>query len=475
MPRKLKLRTIPNVPILQTGVEYELQSGPYTFTPEDITGILSSLHDPAVKEPRLKLGHVGKHGESGHAIGQPVFGKFTNLRADKDGHLLVGDMVGVPEWLAEILPFTYPNRSIEGETDWTSHTGKRHRVVVPAVSLLGIEFPGVSTLEDLKVLYEEGPEALGTDLVVDGQVVARYRKEDEPLTTTKRRRKTKVKARSLQASDVHQLFYTEFASGERENWWCHELYLDPAEIIAEDEGTGRMYRIPFELDGEAVKFGDPVAVHKTYQPVEADEAEDAKPALLYASRAESQPKEENEGEEEKEPKNVNEGGSSVDPKVLRKSLGLPEDATDEQVGARIAELSKKEQEEGKEKEPPKLEIPEGMILVDKEQYDTSLTAAKRGEAAWQRQQREDRDRLIASAVQEGKFPPSRTDHYRKLYNTDPQGAKQLIASLAPGLIPVKERGTSVSAAEGGPDDDSYPKHWLPEVQSRAAAAVTEEA
>lgn len=481
---KIKLRTIPNVEILQTGVEYELQSGPHTFTPEDLQAVVSSQQDPAVKEPRLKLGHVGKHGASGPVIGQPVFGKFTNLRVAKDGHLLVGDMVGIPDWLADILPVTYPNRSIEGDTNWTSHTGKTHRVHVPAVSLLGVELPGVSTLEDLRVLMEEGPAALETDLVIDGQVVARYGKEDESLKLRRR----KVKARSLQASDVHQRFYSDFTKEGRESWWCHELYLDPAEVIAEDEATGRMYRVPFELDGDAVKFGEPVAVQKTYQPIAAQEddgeADDVKPALLYASRAESVPKVETEPEQtgRKQDTNTEGGGSSVDPKVLRKSLGLPEDASDEQVMSRVQELSQKEQKQAENEDENgqrKLEIPEGMILVDKEQYETITASSARGEEAWRRQQREDRDRLIAQAVEQGKFPPSRRDHYRKLYNSDPQGTKQLIASLAPGLVPVKEKGTEIDAGAAG--DDAYPAHWLPEVQERKRRAeggqplVTQEA
>jgi hypothetical protein len=46
-----------------------------------------------------------------------------------------------------------------------------------------------------------------------------------------------------------------------------------------------------------------------------------------------------------------------------------------------------------------------------------------------------REQLLAKAVQDGKIPASRVDHYRALYETDATGTEQLLAALTPGLLP----------------------------------------
>lgn len=138
------LVTIPNVPIVATGT-YQLSTGEATFTHEDLVGYVNSVDDPAVKPARLKIGHMSEFGD-----GEPCFGKVLNPRLSEDGQTVIGDYVGVPAWLAEVLPVAYPSRSIEGALNATTATGKKHRLVVDAVSLLGVTLPGVSTLEDLE-------------------------------------------------------------------------------------------------------------------------------------------------------------------------------------------------------------------------------------------------------------------------------------------------------------------------------------
>ncbi len=45
----------------------------------------------------------------------------------------------------------------------------------------------------------------------------------------------------------------------------------------------------------------------------------------------------------------------------------------------------------------------------------------------------------------GKFPPSRLAHYTALYDADEEGTRQLVDSLAEGVVPVHERGASPSS------------------------------
>lgn len=65
------------------------------------------------------------------------------------------------------------------------------------------------------------------------------------------------------------------------------------------------------------------------------------------------------------------------------------------------------------------------------------------------------EQLISAAVAAGKFPASRTDHYRRRFARDPQGTADLIGRMAP-----VELGNPELWAEAGQADDAYPAEWL---------------
>ena len=80
------------------------------------------------------------------------------------------------------------------------------------------------------------------------------------------------------------------------------MYVDPNELIVEDEEDGSLYRVPFATKGEGVEFGDPVAVKIVYkdkpssqQPEKQVAAWDVptppagKRLVVYANRAEVAP------------------------------------------------------------------------------------------------------------------------------------------------------------------------------------------
>src|SRR5687768_12844411 len=141
-----ELVTIPNVPLIETGT-WQASTGEVTFTSQDLYAAVAALDDPAVKLPRMRLGHteagVSMAESAGQFEEQPCVGKFTNLRVEDDGNTLVGDLVGVPAWLAEILPIAYPNRSVEAYFEVSTSTGKKHGMVVTSVAMLGENLPAV--------------------------------------------------------------------------------------------------------------------------------------------------------------------------------------------------------------------------------------------------------------------------------------------------------------------------------------------
>jgi hypothetical protein len=282
-----QLTTLKNVQIIKTGIEYPLSSGPATFTPEDLAQAVAAQDDPAISQPRIWLGHPDDpriHGQrsSGPPSGEPAVGKVTNMRLEEDGHMIIGDLEGVPMWLAGIMASAFPSRSIEGAFDVETVTGHKWRLVISGLALLGVVWPGVSTLEDIASLYtNEGP--------ADVEVVEATK--EIPVTITASTART-VEGQ-VTVEDLRRSFY-ENLSGDQAWWWIRAIYLDPNEFIVDDD-EGSLYRVPFEVSGEDITFGDPKAVKVKYvnasnggvtaEPINAGRAHVA----LFASRDESRP------------------------------------------------------------------------------------------------------------------------------------------------------------------------------------------
>jgi hypothetical protein len=84
-----------------------------------------------------------------------------------------------------------------------------------------------------------------------------------------------------------------------------------------------------------------------------------------------------------------------------------------------------------------------------------------------------RDDLIATAVRQGKFPPSRRAHYQERYDTDAEATTAAINRMKSNVVPVKERGADVSEDQMEASD-AYPTEWLsrpgaPEPQKTTSA------
>jgi hypothetical protein len=310
------LVTIPNVEILSTG-QYAIASpGEITFTKDDIASVLASQSDPYVMSPRLKIGHESEFGD-----GEPSFGKVVNMRLTDDGHTLVGDYVGVPKWLANVMPTAYPSRSIEGAKDVTTPDGKKYDLLVDAVALLGVVAPGVATLEDLAGLYEEhAPE--GLQVAAAQRITAKVGGENV----------TPINA-AVEVEDVRREYYNQL-SEDQQWWWIRAIELDPNALVVDtDDGQGTMYRVPFDSAGASVSFGDPEQVEVQYVPV-GEQVAAAKAAVgsgrsvaVYASREDSRPA-----------SNQQEDSMELSSEQLTQ-LGIPEGATQEEVDDRLAQLA----------------------------------------------------------------------------------------------------------------------------------------
>jgi hypothetical protein len=234
-----------------------------------------------------------------------------------------------------------------------------------------------------------------------------------------------------------------------------------------------------------VEFSDPVSVEVVYADKLA--ASGHKPfqvgtGTVFATAAESRPEE---------------GARMKRPKEVRAALGLAETATDEEVAEKRRkmlelldvedpetadddETDENDEDEDTEDEeteetpaPPATPAPptqakrhvvkvpkrkkavaaaSSTVTVDREQFDTlqnTVQVLASGHAAAEKTRREG---VVMAAIQAGKIPPARKDHWIAQIEADPAGIETVLASLAP-VLPLRENVTGTSEHDV-PDDDN---------------------
>lgn len=503
------LSVVRDVEICAVGIEYPLASGPKTFTPEDLLAAIRSQDDPAIKAPRVWLGHpdddrfhAGRATPAGTA--EPALGTVVNMRVEDEGMTLVGDIAGCPTWLAKILASAYPSRSIEGFEGAQTVTGREWDVVITDLALLGVRWPGVSTIEDIQLLYsEEGPS-------VDVE-------EAEPMSIAAATG-GRIQAQA-ELEKIRRAFVAQIPDLKIPGWpWIRSVLQDPNELIVDDD-EGGLYRVPYDATGEDVTFGDVKQVQIQYVNASQSRDPDARGLLVnmltrdskvvasWGKRAESRPDSETQE------------ASSVNPeiiKALRARLGLseeqlPDDATEEQVQAALADSGENpapapkpptpnpgdtpspDQEPGSpgpgSLETPTPEpvaasaaLPEGMVAVPADAWAETQKQVQDIAAARATEQTAADLRTVGDALRAGKIFPAQREYYEgkiKDPNTREAFRHLLTASvaeggLAPGIVPLEARGQDPSSTEA--NQEAYPADWLPELRGQGStSAITVEA
>lgn len=495
----MTLVTIPNVEICSTG-SWNASTGPVTFTEQDLQAALAAVDDPAVKEPRLVIGHTdGTAGPSmsgqddGFFGEQPALGRYTNLRLGANGQTLVGDLVGVPSWLADILPTAYPNRSIEGYWDVTSATGKEHSFIIPRVAVLGVSLPAVATLKDLQAMYsEDGPE--GVTLTKVGERVAASKGAEPP----------KKVAASVQFEDVRREFYDSFATADDDRywWWIRAVYVDPPILIADDD-EGGLYAVPYSVAGDTTEFGEPTQVVTQFVEKDSGKVAAARPdAPQKYTKAESRPDNRTRTKESPKMARVT---ASIDVSALRSRLGLtteqlPDDATEDQINSALVGGTSPDPAppdtgdgfaptpgtpESGAITPDNPEGGQGIIapagtpdsarasgaVIDAETLAQLQRDAAMGREARASQIQTERTSIVSAAVADGRIPPSRRDHYLTLMSRDDTGTRDFLATLTPGVaVPTGEVGGDDGGGVAASNTEYIDTHLSQSERDRIALA-----
>ncbi len=457
----MEYRTIEGVELATVGMDWPASAGDGTFTFENLADAVTAANDdPHIRIPRGKLGHTSEiNGELRtvspfEAIGdaEPSFGLYTNLRLTNDGAAIVADWIEVPAWLAVVAPSAFPSRSIEAARDVVTEGGKKYTMVITAVSCLGTRLPAVTDLDDLQRFMVEGPD-------LDAVAAAQNPEEGlMPQDTTA----------SVEIGTIKQRFNFDWtlendAEPDTYWWWCRDVLIDPHEVIADDD-EGNLWSVPFETDGkDTIIFGEPVKVRPEYVPVSATSTtvvakhRDRKDQRVLASNLERPEKPAPKAAASSQPEPQEDNMPDIDLDKLRGRLGLPDDATEEQINEALAKEPETPETPESEETPEVPETPEAEVetpepvaashgvTLDKEAVAQLQSEAKDGREARRVQLSAEREQLVEGAVKAGKFPPSAAASYRQQLDKGGEieaSTRKFIEDLPENTVPVAELGAA---------------------------------
>lgn len=445
----------PNVEIAQTG-QWDISTGQVTLTDDDFANAVAALDCPAVRKPVLKIGHTDPRFD-----GEPSVGWVDNMAVTDSGHTIKGDYVGMPGWLGPALASAYPDRSMEATWDFMCQLGHVHPFVITAVALLGVTPPGIGTLEslqDVASLYGVGLAAANGQSHGFSVTIRSKGKSEMPNP------QPREIAAGVTTEDIRRQYYDTAPYSV----WIKEFELDPLQLITVDEATGAYARIPVTLEGGEFTFGDAIPVEIEYvdAPQETPTPSTAASArIVYASKEESRP--EPKPQRKVEPnlppadaiKRVHAASNGktepgkesgdMDPIKIREKLGLAADASDDDVFSALDALKPEPTPEPVTAPTPApvAAAGNGVVVLDQSIVKAMQEDAARGREAYEAMRKNERDSIIQAAITEGKFAPSRKGAWEKLWDADPDGTREQINNLAPGLVPL--------AASGYPGNETH--------------------
>ena len=140
--------------------------------------------------------------------------------------------------------------------------------------------------------------------------------------------------------------------------------------------------------------------------------------------------------------------------ALRTALGLADDADLDAIIAAVEALTTEEATATAGAPQVAAAAADSVVSIDREAFATLQREASLGREAHERQQREDRERVVDAAIDAGKIPPGRREHWLTLMSRDEEGTRQTLASIpAETVVSLSETGHNV-APEGTDNNDN---------------------
>lgn len=408
------------VELARAGTWDLVTGGRRTFTVADFDDIVAASAEFGAAT--IRPGHTDPRFD-----GEPALGRVDNLRVV--GDRLVGDLVDLPSWMASRrAAAAYPNRSIEGYSNVTSDTGRRYRMVLTSLALLGVTAPAIDGLAALPAAVAAAARRAGAEPFA---AAAASMDLAEPSVDPDQDPGALAQAVDAILDEVQEAL----ASG------------DTASAVALLTGAETT------IDALLALLGVPDADDVPNGPVAPTSASRRRPTAIV------------------EPTETGrEGVANMDPAALRASIGLEATATDDEVTARLAELVARpeptpeptpETEPGPtaEAEPPAgAVVPPGFRLVADavvEGWQSDIAESVAAARAFTSQQEDEFIRRNRSRIGAAGNPhATRTeDHLRREWQRN-QGEAEAFAASLPERVPTSPAGHSGNAEDTGGEDEA---------------------
>lgn len=485
------LATIPRVELGSAGTWDISNIDGWHPTADDFASAVAALDCPAVRRPVLKFGHSDGPGD-------PTIGIIDNLAVTDNGQTLVGDYVGVPAWLASaddegrsVIASAYPDRSGEWEHNYTCQLGHCHPFVLHAVALLGVERPGIGTLQSLYDLYAKAPEP----------------EKEKPMAATA--------LASVTVDQVRLAYYAGPAANDY-NLWIREMLVDPPQLIVQNDADGSLLKVPYTVTDNDVTFGDASKVTVEYvddapaaitdEDGTTEQVAASAKTVRFASRAESRPGRPAGTSQPTAAADgaTTEGGSGVEITneqlaalrtalgladdadlsaivdaakaigealpTLRESLSLADDASVDDIVKAVQALASSADTSGGDgtgtessgtPAAASAKLPDGVVAIDKGRLETLEANSARFAEHLENERKRGIENTLKSAISEGRITPANKETWRKSFDRDPEAAAELLASMTPNsAVPVTELGHSIEPADiSDVREDAAYKNW----------------
>jgi hypothetical protein len=243
-----------------------------------------------------------------------------------------------------------------------------------------------------------------------------------------------------------------------QNWdlWIREMYVDPMELIIENDADASLSRVTYTVDADGtVTFADPQPVKVQYV---AARAAASRPTEAWATHAEARPGQRPTSppaapaaSDPAAPTGASQEGAGMDPAKLREALGLPADASDIEVSAAIAAAGLADQPPvepaatAAEAETPPADVAATSggpdLLAEITRLSTELAQVRAAEnVRAEADRKKARDAFLDNAVRAGRLSPNERADFVPLYDQAPEATQKAVLARAVNTYPVAELG-----------------------------------
>ena len=446
---ELETRDLYDVEILSTGGPVHGVGSPPEgdyWTSSDLRAMVSAAAElgDEVKAPN-KIGHSSTQALLANsdlapvsAGEMPAAGWLSNLRLNDDGTKLVADILDVPATVADLIEAkAYRTRSVELSKITSQVTQKTYDWVVTGLAWLGGKMPAVRTLDDVVAMYETD------DLALEGQprAVIVYAAGDVVWAPT-----DGYQAIREAISEVLNGSYDPMVSPRF--WVCDVA--DGRALVEDWEDPGRSWVVPFT--GSA-KDGVGVSERGAWIPAEQAWLESAK---RYSQRPTGVPAASSDSSV------VKAKYTDEQRRTFAEATGLEQDKVTDEMLANAGVPS----EDTPAPTPDPARENEAADQIRSLEERVAAAEAKAEESA-ETLRLSERRSFVEDALRSGRVEPGAREKLERLYDSDPETAREFVAELKPNDTLAREYGADGDGADEGSGD--------PETDTAAAMKLYEEA